>query len=299
MDKELESLYHELTRSLTEKRLGFLATRLIAAYRDKEYSLLRTAAAALLETDTGAIPDSALFVRVIKHCHPDRTAALRKEAETAFTAGDRETLLRLGRLFHLEKAAASKAVRQTEIYGPEQEEYGPEPDYTDFGNSFDFDNYIEEADEVWSEEEEVSFLSALREELIGNLDFTLSPVDLAQLEGALDLSARDLTELHGLDYCRHITILNLSDNNLVRITDTASLDGLRELYLEGNDISDLSPLTGLVHLEILDVSGNDLEEISPLLRLPGLQFVDLRRNPLRHHEGIIKRLEKQGVAVLV
>jgi hypothetical protein len=299
MEIGLDHLYRELTLSLTEKRLGLLASRLIAAYRDKDFTLIRTAAAALLDTGTEGEKDSVLFVRAIKLCHPDRTASLRKEAENAFNAGDRETLLRLGRLFHTEKASASTAVRRPVEYSPEPEEYTAEPDFGAADGGYGFDEYLETDEEYWSEEEETTFLSVLREELIGNLDFTLTPADLAQLDGELDLSGRDLTELHGLEYCRHIGILILSGNNLDRITEAASLHDLRELYLEGNDISDISPLSGLPHLEILDISGNDIDDISPLLGMTGLKFVDMRNNPLKNHQGIVGILEKRGIAVLV
>lgn len=297
MDNDINTLFRTVMENLTETQLGRLSTRMIEAHREKDAGFLREAAAILLPDDPASLTDTLLFLRLIKRCHPDRTAALRKEAETGFQNGDRTTLQALQGLLTAEKRVSRRSVTPAPSFHSDEEIWQSEADYTVREEDFDSGDYLETDEESWAEEE-ISFLSALREELLGNLDFTLSPADLRSLEGELDLSGRELTELNGLEYCTGLSVLNLAGNTLDRITELSALTHLRELYLEDNDISDLSPLAGLEGLEILDLSGNDIDDISPLVKLPGLKFVDIRRNPLRQHLPVIRELERREVTVL-
>mgnify|MGYP000045516872 CR=1 FL=1 len=146
--------------------------------------------------------------------------------------------------------------------------------------------------------EEWDFIAALKSEYLGNLDYRLSPADFVALEGELVLAGYGLEETEGLQYCRNISRLDLSDNRITNLYDLQELLHLEELLLSHNRIEELEYLKELRNLEILDLSFNEIEDISVLLKLDNLKFVDLRGNPMRQ-SGLIKELQRRGVVVVI
>jgi hypothetical protein len=125
-------------------------------------------------------------------------------------------------------------------------------------------------------------LEAAVRETVDILEGTIDPSDLQWLV-YLDVSARNIGDLTGLEYLINVTWLTLQDNQVSDISVLASLTGLEELELGSNQIRDISPLTDLPNLTWLDLSHNQISDISALVDNPGLgegDEVDLRNNPL-------------------
>jgi Leucine-rich repeat (LRR) protein len=125
--------------------------------------------------------------------------------------------------------------------------------------------------------------------------------DLGELTH-LDASARNITDLTGLEYAISLTTLDLvynriSDvspladltslttvdlwfNQIVDISPLANLTGLTTLNLVNNRISDISPLAGLTNLTGLWLLDNQISDISPLANLISLTGLGLNRNQI-------------------
>ena len=118
----------------------------------------------------------------------------------------------------------------------------------------------------------------------------------------LDLSARNIEDLTGLEYLINVTWLALQNNQVSDISVLASLTSLKELELGSNQIRDISPLTGLANLTWLDLSYNQISDSSPLVDNTGLgegDEVDLQNNPLSSDSIniYIPQLQARGVDV--
>lgn len=299
---EYSILYYRLKEALTSRKLEELSIKIIDAHRGKKEALLRLYADSLFPEDRGKQGSGIrLFTKLIKHVHPDKLPFIRKQLEAAFEQDDFKLLDFYNKILFAETEIKKQYGERFDFdyyeeYRYDEDEYGRDhyddlydEDYDEEfsvrGSGFDGDEEPEpEEDDGFTADikglREMDFLDALKLELLGNLNLGLDPGDLQSLEGELDLRDYGLRNLEGLQYCRNITVLDLSGNALNSLYELSSLTYLTELYLSCNAINDLEPLSGLANLEILDLSGNDVEDLSPLLSLENLSFADLRGNPV-------------------
>ena len=63
--------------------------------------------------------------------------------------------------------------------------------------------------------------------------------DLENLEGDLELSDMRIDNLRGIEYCRNIRTLDLSNNNIIDITPIFELPNLEYINLIGNNIPEV------------------------------------------------------------
>jgi len=108
---------------------------------------------------------------------------------------------------------------------------------------------------------------------------TIYSSDLAGLT-YLDASARNITDLSGLECATSLTYLELRSNQINDISPLATLTNLTELYLMYNQISDVSPLANLTSLIELYLDDNQISNISPLANLTSLTVIDLGGNQI-------------------
>lgn len=120
--------------------------------------------------------------------------------------------------------------------------------------------------------------NAIRE-LISQPDGPLDAYRLSRILG-LQASGRGIRNLQGLQYCRGIDHLDLSDNELVSIEAIGNMPQLRTLYLSTNQIEDVHPLADLKWLSDLDLSGNRISDVSPLADLHRLTHLNLSDNEI-------------------
>ena len=115
-----------------------------------------------------------------------------------------------------------------------------------------------------------------------------------ELIGLAFLDARGLgiVNLEGIQHCVDLTMLILIGNQIVDISELASLGNLMGLDLTENEIVDISPLSGLANLTTLWLDENEIVDISSLSGLPNLAELDLHNNqisdiaPLVNNTGI-------------
>jgi Leucine-rich repeat (LRR) protein len=103
--------------------------------------------------------------------------------------------------------------------------------------------------------------------------------DLGELSH-LEASARNITDLTGLEYATNLTTVNLWFNQIVDISPLTNLTGLTTLNLVNNQISDISPLASLTGLTLLWLNDNQISDISALAGLTNLTGLGLNRNQI-------------------
>jgi len=112
------------------------------------------------------------------------------------------------------------------------------------------------------------------------LDRPKGSISATELEGLTFLyaSARNISDLTGLEYCSGLTHLDLASNVITDISPLASLNEITWLSLANNAVSDISPLKSLTGLTVLHLSGNRIADISPLANLTNLNWLHLGVN---------------------
>lgn len=131
---------------------------------------------------------------------------------------------------------------------------------------------------------------------------TITAAELQTISGVLDLEAREIANLSGLELVTgvtaihlganaitdvsplgdlsNLTVLDLGENAIADVTPLSSLSNLNRLYLNENSVSDLSSLASLTNLTILDLDDNRIDDISALAGLTDLRELDLGQNAI-------------------
>ncbi len=94
----------------------------------------------------------------------------------------------------------------------------------------------------------------------------------------LEADGQDIADLRGLQYCRNLHLLKLSNNKITDISPLADLPRLQSLDLKNNQIEDISPLASDTALQYLELSGNQVGDISAVAKLQNLSALYLADN---------------------
>jgi Leucine-rich repeat (LRR) protein len=300
MNNNIEAVYNDLLKHITEKKLKEISVDVISRYKAKDInSLLRYAD--ILEFDASGMNISRLFARIIQHYHPDKTALILSGIENKFSENKIDELLRYKRIYIFRKPEASRISKKYDI--DVEETYSYSEDYFGHEEKFKPEENLDREFEYEDEFEEninpneYGFIDAVNRMFFGALDDSITVEDLHNIDGELDLSDSDIIDLKGIEHCRNITMLNLSGNHIYRVELLSNLDMLEQLYISDNDIESIECLVNLQNLKELDISFNSVEDITVLLKLNELIYVNLLENPVKT-KGVIKELEGRGVIVI-
>ena len=92
----------------------------------------------------------------------------------------------------------------------------------------------------------------------------------------LTISGLQHGALTGLEYCKGLTSLTVTDSQVQDLSFLSGMSNLTELHLSGNNIQDLSALSSLTSLKTLDLSDNaSLADLSKLSDLSNLKTLDV------------------------
>jgi len=100
-----------------------------------------------------------------------------------------------------------------------------------------------------------------------------------------------LSDISGIEYCRNLTFLDISFNDICDVSNLsglANLKALKTLKISKINITDISALSELTNLEYLIIGNNPISDLSPIARLtnltvlwiPNTQVTDIE--PLRN-----------------
>lgn len=102
----------------------------------------------------------------------------------------------------------------------------------------------------------------------------------------LDLKAKNLASLHGLDeFCTRVHELDVSNNQIAQLEGAPS--SLRCLNVRSNALSSLTAWGHLMDLQYVDVSGNDIDSLDGLAGLVHLREIVADDNKITNLESIM------------
>jgi len=131
------------------------------------------------------------------------------------------------------------------------------------------------------------------------IDIATGPIyssDLGELTH-LDASARNITDLTGLEYATSLTTLDLVNNQIRDVSPLANLTSLTTLDLWFNQISDISSLANLTSLTTLNLVNNQITDISPLSSLTSLTFLWLHDNQISDISALANLTDLTGLGL--
>ena len=109
---------------------------------------------------------------------------------------------------------------------------------------------------------------------------TTQPITAADVGTLSFIKAKGagIKDLSGLEHCKHLSSLELGDNQISDITPLKGLAMIQLLDLSGNQIRDIAPLATLSALQYIELTGNKVSDIKPLSALTNLASVYLSNN---------------------
>lgn len=90
-----------------------------------------------------------------------------------------------------------------------------------------------------------------------------------------------IKSLAGLEHCRALASLDLSDNAIVDLTPIKGLPRLQQLILNTNKIVSMAPLKANTALQYIDLNANAVKDIAPLAGLTNLAVLYLSDNEVK------------------
>lgn len=275
------ALFEQLSGLYTLDNLNRISSWIISAFKSGRSDLLADLAAYVPQAASSSGTDQKRFTRLMMCYHPDRHASIMQSIRNAYDRNQTDLLrghLHIASALHFIRARASESHGQRTPPTPPKEPSAPRPMHPVDGKSR-------------------NFVSALKQKEYGNLNVVYHDVDLAGMEGDLELSGYGIADLTGLELCTNLTGLDVSGNCIHDIWALSALTLIEELDLSRNRIRTIQALESLPYLRIVDLSDNEIEDVRPLYDLEHLEFVNLISNPI--HEEALRPLRRRGVVVVI
>lgn len=292
---ELKKLYDRLREAYQDQNLNKITGKIIELYKNKDFSQIREitnriSKYVLIDEEK----DAKCFSRLIMLYHPDRGETIRKSLDDLFERGDMHGLNQYTHILcldYLEQVVVTVPI-DTDI------DYSPEYRWDDIEESrFSvIDPNADESDTyTQSIEFEKTFYNAVKLRMYGDLEMDFPTYYLEDFE-EIELSSCDIEFLDGIEYCKHVVVMDLSDNSITDITDLCDLRRIEELYLSDNQLEIIDSISNLQNLKSVDLSANCIEDISSLLNLEKLEFVNIIGNDIPLAQ--IDELRNKGIMVM-
>ncbi len=117
-----------------------------------------------------------------------------------------------------------------------------------------------------------------------------APITRVQLESllALNLTGVGINNLEGLQYCKNLSYLGLSKNEISDLSPICNLKELVTLNIDENKINNITYLQNLTNLTYLTLSENYITNLEPLKKLTNLNYLDLSSNQIENLSPISK-----------
>ncbi|WP_052952004.1 leucine-rich repeat domain-containing protein [Paraclostridium benzoelyticum] len=117
-----------------------------------------------------------------------------------------------------------------------------------------------------------------------------APITKVQLESllALNLTGVGINNLEGLQYCKNLSYLGLSKNEISDLSPICNLKELVTLNIDENKINNITYLQNLTNLTYLTLSENYITNLEPLKKLTNLNYLDLSSNQIENLSPLSK-----------
>lgn len=292
---EIAELYGNLKLAYTADNLNLISGRIIQMFQQHQYDGLRAVQKVVNEyTPCNEEKINKVFSRLIMFYHPDRLSQALGQLDKAFREGDFEMLFSMSHILHVQNLEPDHVTVSSIITDEDlAEEFGW--DGTEDGYSYFMDQ--EEDLDLDSEMEYTSrsFLTALKRRVYGNMNVDFPIYLLEDLE-EIEMADYDLESLDGIEACRYVKVVDLTNNNLTDLTELGHIRQVERLYLANNHIGMIDALSNLVVLQVLDISFNDVDDLSPLFELSHLTYLNVMGNRVPAWQ--LEKLHLRGVTVI-
>jgi Leucine-rich repeat (LRR) protein len=140
----------------------------------------------------------------------------------------------------------------------------------------------------------INFYDAIKLRMYESTDQEFPAYYLEDID-EFELASSGINDLEGVEFCKHVKTLDLSDNHIYDLTPLFGLTLLEELNLSDNDITDIDTLCNLENLKVIHLANNNIDDISSIMKLPRLEYADLRGTKVSGNQ--IDELKELGVTV--
>ena len=293
---DITSLHNSLLEAYTIKNLNKISLTLIELYKNEQYEILQKMADIISDFVTIEIGEKGKgFSRFMMLYHPDRSDIHLNEINRLANDGDFDGLLEYSHILKLERIdeiASSLNSYEDIDYSPV---YSWDVDTEGFRVMTDREKNRETVPSKKRKKRFFTFYDAVKIRYYGNTRMEYPSYYLEDID-EFELSASDINDLDGIQFCIHTKIFDLSDNHIFDLTPLSGLTAIEELNLADNDIQDIDSIAFLSNLQSLILSNNKITDISPLFDLDKLEYVDLSGNKIIQRQ--IEKLREAGITVI-
>lgn len=292
---DIKELRQMLLEAYTTSNLNKIALTLLNLYKTQQYQVLQKISEIVSDFVTVTIDDDGKgFSKLIMLYHPDRASYHIGEINRLADENNFDRLLEYSHILKLEKIEEMAVAMESY----EDIDYSPVYDWDMETEGFTIINDREPVDKIKPETDTdpvgYTFYDAIKIREYGHTDIEYPSFYLEDIE-EFELSACDIDDLDGVQFCINARNIDLSDNRITDLTPLTGLSNLEELNLSGNQIGYIDVLCTLGKLKNLIISDNEIEDISPLFGMDGLEYVDISGNNIDDEQ--IRELSARGVTI--
>ena len=287
----IQELKQQLREAYTLGNLNKISITLINLYKDQQYMVLQKIGEIIRDfADIEITSEGKGFSKLIMLYHPDRLNYYLNEINRLSDQNDFDGLLQHSHIFKLER------IDEIAVSLNSFEDIDYSPVYTwDFGtDGFTIINDREIFKDFKTRPAEYDFYDAIKIRQYGSTDIEFPTWYLEDID-EFELSASDIIDLDGVQFCIHAKTIDVSDNRIADISQLSGLINLEELNISDNLVENIDALSNLLNLKRAFLSNNQIEDISPLLELELLDYIDLTGNKISLDQ--INKLAELGIKV--
>jgi Leucine-rich repeat (LRR) protein len=291
----IKDLNKQLLEAYTVDNLNKISLTLINLFTTKQYSVLQKISEILCDyIDIQISDDGKGFSKFMMLYHPDRVSYHINEINRLTEQNNFDALLEYSHILKLERIDEIAS----SISSYEDIDYAPVYDW-DFeteGFSVIYDTRPVNKPKTRTNSEPVgyTFYDAIKLREYGHTEIEYPSFYLEDID-EFELSASDINDLDGVQFCIHATSIDVSDNRISDLSPLAGLTKIEELNLSDNQIGYIDCLSNLTGLKTLFISNNHIDDIAPLFELGKLEYVDLSGNRISPEQ--IDQLISTGITV--
>lgn len=277
---KIKELENKLLAAYSAENLNRISVVLLNFYKNQQFSSLQKISEILSEFVLIELDENGKgFSKLMMLYHPDRGEFHRSEISRLANTGDFDQLLDYSHILKLERIEEIESALDC----MEDIDYSPVYDWDLDNEGFTVVNESRKPDaaekETFRKNKKLTLYDAIKMRYYGEIKKEFPTWYLEDLE-ELELSASDIGDLDGIQYCVHTRIFDLSDNYIVDLAPLESLRLVEELNLGNNRIEIIDALGNLLNLKILDLSDNNITDIEPIFDLPLLEYINLKGNKI-------------------
>jgi hypothetical protein len=293
---DISTLHRTLLQAYSVENLNKISLTLINLYKNQQFTILQKIADIISDFMIIEIDNNGKgFSKLMMLYHPDRAGIHLNDINKLANDNNLDGLLEYSHILKLERI--EEIADSLDSY--EDIDYSPvyEWDINISGfrivndNEKDDDSIIENSNRTKG----FSFYDAIKIRVYGQTNIEFPTYYLEDYE-EYELSAAEINDLDGIQYCIHTKNFDLSDNNIHDLSPLSELPLIEVLNLADNNISYIDALGYLHNLRNITLCNNTINDVSPLFELEKLEYADLSGNQV--HPSQIAKLKDMGVTVV-